>query len=59
MCSRIDRAIAQLQTAVSRYGDWDRVPDRTKRLYCFLLNERSFAAAAAHEAEQQELERLQ
>ncbi len=59
MCSRIDRAVAHLQTAVSRYGDWDRVPYRTKRLYYFLLHERSFAAAAAHEAEQQELERLQ
>ena len=59
MCSWIDHAVANLQTAVSRYGDWDRVPYRTKRLYCFLLHERSFAAAAAHEAEQQELERLQ
>ena len=59
MCSRIDRAVAHLQTAVSRYGDWDRVPYRTKRLYYFLLHERSFAAAAAHEAEHQELERLQ
>ena len=59
MCSRIDRAVAHLQTAVSRYGDWDRVSYRTERLYCFLLHERSFAAAAAHEAEQQELERLQ
>ena len=58
-CSRIDHAVAHLQTAVSRYGDWDRVPYRTERLYYFLLHERSFAAAAAHEAEQQELERLQ
>ena len=43
----IDRAVAHLQRDLSLHGDWDRDPERTERMYGFLLHERSYVTAAA------------